>query len=220
MQKLTLALFGATGGTGRQLLTRALDRGHHVVALARTPGALDPRPGLRVVGGDATDPAAVQRTLAGADAVLVALGAPALARTRIRTEGTRTIVAAMREAGIRRIGAVSLLGAHESRDQLTFFLRRLFFPLYLRRAVVDHEDQESLLAASDLDYVIARPPHLNDGPAQGTFAHGFDDTPGLTFHLSRADLADFLLDEMERPRYRRQAVGLSDRRPAPAPVPA
>lgn len=207
----TLALFGATGGTGRAVLQKVLDDGHRVRVLARRAGALPEHPNLQVIQGDVMDPVIVRRTLLGCSAVVVCLGAPALSRSLVRSEGTQVIVDAMRLEGIDRIVCLSLMGANESRSRLTPFLRYVVFPTYLRRPTKDHERQEDILRASGLDYTIVRPPHLTDDEARGEYVHGFgDDTSGINFHISRADLASFMLAQVNASTYRKAAVCISD----------
>ncbi|MEM7151833.1 MAG: NAD(P)H-binding protein [Myxococcota bacterium] len=206
-----LAVFGATRGIGRHVVDFALQSGHRVTALARDPTALelgDDR--LRVVGGDATDADAVARAVAGADAVVCALGAPARNRDRVRARGTENIIAAMARQGVQRLLCVSVLGAAETRGDLPWFLRYLFFPLYLRQAVADHEAQERLIAASSLRWTIVRPPHLTDGPRTDEFQHGEGSGGGAwTLKISRADVAGFMLDQLGRDDYVGRRVGVS-----------
>lgn len=206
-----LALFGATRGIGRHVLDQALAAGHHVTALVRDPTRLDVRhPHLRVRTGDVTELAAVSPVVQGADAVICALGAPARDRRGVRAAGTRQIVRAMEDHGVRRLLCVSVLGASETRASLPFLLRRIVFPLVLDPAVRDHEAQEQLIAASDTDWTVVRPPTLTDGPRTGRYAHGFGtDFGGLTMKVSRADVADFLLREIDRDRYVRRMPGVS-----------
>ncbi len=210
-----IAIFGATGGVGRQLVAQATAAGHSVTVLARDPGrAAFDDDGVTVVAGDATDPEAVARTLRGADAVICALGAPALSRSRVRSEGTRAIVSAMKAHGVRRIVCVSTLGAAESRAWLPFLLRRVIFPLYLRRAVADHERQEQILRGSALDWTVVRPPTLTDGPATGDYVHGF--VPPLSevsLKISRADVAHFIPRQLDAETYAAQAVAVSAPKP-------
>src|SRR4051812_11190059 len=102
---MNLTVFGATGGVGRELVTQALDAGHHVTAYVRSPAKLTAaHPNLTVITGELTDRDAVQRAIHGADAVITALG-PSLDRKATGMpllEGTRTIVAAMRAEGVER----------------------------------------------------------------------------------------------------------------------
>ena len=206
-----LALFGATRGIGRHVVELALQSGHRVTALARDPAALAIRDDrLRVVQGDATDPAAVARVVAGTDAVVCALGAPARSRANVRSRGTEAIVRAMAQQGVQRLLCVSVLGAAETRQELPWFLRYLFFPLYLRRAVADHEAQERMIADSSLRWTIVRPPHLTDGPRTGVFQHGEGSGGGAwSLKISRADVAGFMLDQLDRDEYVGRRVGVS-----------
>jgi len=211
-----LALFGATRGIGRSVLEQALESGHTVTALVRDPSsfAFD-HPRLEVIEGDATNAVDVERTIRGADAVLCGLGASALSRSKVRSESARHIVNAMERRGVRRLICVSVLGAHESRAGLPFFLRYVFFPIYLRRAVADHEAQEQIIRDSGVDWTIVRPPFLKDGPQTGDYAHGFDnDEVGLTLDVSRADVADFMLHQIASADYVGRAAGISYRKAA------
>jgi putative NADH-flavin reductase len=216
-QTKTIALLGATGGTGRAVLTQALERGHHVRALVREGSTLEPRPGLTIVRGDATDHGALFRLTRGVDATVIALGAPAFSKAEIRSRNAAAIRDVLSPGS--RVVCLSVYGAHETRNELTFFLRRIFFPFYLRRAVADHEAQETILEQSSLDVTLVRPPHLHDGPAEGAYVHGFESAEGIAWKVSRADLASFMVDEVEQGRYSGRAVAISDVK-AGAPVPA
>lgn len=206
-----LAIFGATGGIGRELVKLALDAGHRVTALVRDPDRMDlTDPKLSLVEGDVRDEAAVARVVHGTDAVLCALGAPALSSSRVRSEGTEAIVRAMEGEGIDRLVFVSVFGAHESREALPFFLKYLLFPLYLRRAVADHERQEDILQGTDIGWTAVRPPFLTDGDHTGAYAHGFGgEIQGLTLDVSRADVADFMLRQLDTDRYLRRSAAIS-----------
>lgn len=211
----TLAVFGATRGIGLRLTEQALAAGHRVRALVRNPDRFAlAHPRLEVLGGDALDPVAVLATLESADAVICALGAPALSRSTVRSEGTAQIVRSMRETGLRRLICVSVLGASESREGLPFFLRYVIFPLYLRRAVAEHERQERVLEESGLDWTAVRPPTLTDGPTTGEYALGFGtgEMGRLTLDISRADVAHFMLRELGADTHVGETVGISYRK--------
>lgn len=205
-----LTLFGATGGIGRALLDQALARGHRVTALARDPSKLPEHPRLSVVEGDVHDPAVVRLALKNADAALIALGAPALSKSRVRSEGTQTIVDAMRATNVRRLVCVSVLGAGDSKKDLPALYRWIIFPTYLRRPLQEHEAQEAIVRTSGLDWTLVRPPNLTDGPSTGDFWHGLG-TPDadLTLKISRADVAGFMLQQLESAAYLRSAPALS-----------
>jgi uncharacterized protein YbjT (DUF2867 family) len=191
---MTLLIFGPTGGTGRQLVEQALEQGHPVTAFARNPAKLAPeRTGLEVVKGD-----------------LCAVGAPASDRRTLRTDATRNIIRAMETHGVKRLVCLSSLGFGDTREMLPFVMRYIVVPLFLRHAFADHALQEELVKQSGLDWIIARPGALTDGPRTGVYRHGFPVTEkGSRLKISRADVADFMLRQLTSDEYLRQTPGLS-----------
>lgn len=206
---MKLIIFGATGTVGRLVVEKALAEGHRVTAFARRPAALkSDHPNLTRLAGDVLDPDAVDRAVQGHDAAIVVLGAGR--RGTVRATGTRHIVEAMQRHGIRRLVCQSTLGAGDSRAALNFFWKHLMFGLLLRDAYADHQAQEAAVRRSDLDWIIVRPAAFTDGPATGTYKHGFPPTePGLKLKIPRADVADFLLRQLDDDTYLRQTPGLS-----------
>ncbi len=206
-----LLILGSTRGTGRRLLDLALAAGHRVTALVRDPRRLDvEHPNLHVMTGDATCPDDVMRAVQGQDAVLSALGAPALSNTSLRATSARVMVRAMEALGVRRLVSLSVLGAGESHRLLPWHLKYLIFPLYLRKAVADHERQEAHIKDSQLSWTIVRPPTLTNGDRTGHYRHGFaDDDRSLDLKVSRADVADFMLRQLNDPSYVHATPGIS-----------
>ncbi len=209
----TIALLGATGGIGRALLEQALERGLHVRALVRPTSTLGvDHPHLTVVRGDATNPADLARVFEGSDAVLSALGAPARNKDQLREFAARATVQAMRQVGTRRLIAVSVYGVGETKAHLPFFTRNIVFPLFLKHAIADHERQEAVIRDSEVQWTLVRPPYLTDGPSTGTYVTGFGaDTAGLSWKVSRADVAHCMLELLAGGGQVQAAVGLSYR---------
>jgi putative NADH-flavin reductase len=211
---MKLIIFGASGGTGRQLVKQALDQGHLVTAFVRDPAKAGARhANLTIVQGDALDPAAVARAVPGHDAVLSSLGAPAVKTGTIRSEGTRNIVHAMEQAGVRRLISQASLGYGDSRtvlDRTPFYFKYLIVPLVLRRGFADHMRQEEQIKRSRLDWTIVRPGNLTDGDHTGVYRHGFPATDkAITVTISRADVADFMLRQLMDDSYLHQTPGVS-----------
>lgn len=207
----TLALLGATRGIGRHVLEQALERGYNVRALVRRGSALDlQHPGLTLVRGDATKLQDVESLLQGADAVLSALGAPARNKDGIRTQAAQATLEAMQRTGVGRLIAVSVYGTGETREHLPFFTRAVVFPVFLRHAIADHETQERSIMASDVEWTLIRPPYLTDDPVSGAYVSDFGtQTAGLTWKISRADVAHSMLDALQLRSHVRRAIGLS-----------
>lgn len=204
-------IFGASGPTGQQLVEQGLAHGHMVTAFVRNPSKLTlQHPNLRIVQGDVLDFEAVRRAMAGQEAVLSALGAPASQKDTVRSDGTRHIIQAMEQAGLRRFICLTTLGIGDSKAALPFLYKYILVPLLLREAFLDSERQEDYIRQSTLDWTIARPGTLTNGPRTGVYQHGFTATEkGLKIKISRADVADFMLRQLHDEAYVRKAAALS-----------
>ncbi|WP_458690389.1 NAD(P)-dependent oxidoreductase [Nocardia tengchongensis] len=206
---MNVAIFGATGTIGRHVVTQALAAGHQVTVLVRDPAKLTvTHERLRAVTGDVLDPAAVERTVIGQDAVIVALGAGR--KGVVRAEGTRLIIEAMNRTGVKRLICQSSLGVGDSRGNLNFVWKYVMFGMLLRPAFADHVRQEEYVLAGDLDWTIVRPSAFTDGPATGDYRRDFPGTEtGLSLKISRADVAGFLVEQLTDGTYVRRTPGIS-----------
>lgn len=205
---MNVLVFGATGASGHELVSQALARGYRVTAFVRTPAKLRFQSTPVIVAqGDVGDAAAVARALDGQSAVLSALGAASpLRRDPVLVDGMRHIVRSMEQTGVRRLVYLSFLGVPEGRTQLSLLGRTLVSRLLLRNVVSDHALKEDIIRGSGLDWTIVRPPRLTTGPRRGTYRHGASiRATSLVPTISRADLADFMLRQLEDDTYVRQA---------------
>lgn len=189
---MRIVVFGATGGTGREVVKQALAAGYKVTAFVRKrpvdTAMQDPR--LHIVVGDLGNSETVDRVIRGQDAVISALGSNQKGPITTCTDGIRAILAAMRRQGVRRLLAISAHGAVESRD---WSLYSLAVWAALPHKMRDKNEMEALIRASETDWTIVRPPALNDGAKTGRYRTGTDLNIKITSKISRADLADFLL---------------------------
>lgn len=203
-----VAVFGATGGTGIELVRQALGRGVSVTAFVRDPGPLaDAGPGLTIVTGDARNPADVARAVRGQDAVVCALGARDLKRTTIRATGTANIIRAMEQENVRRLIVVSAMGIGSSWASLSLF-NKVFLATLLRSGRADHEAQEAAVMASGLDWTIIRPSGLVDTPGTGVYDVG-PNIRARNSRIPRADVAHLILNELSAGALIRQAVTIT-----------
>ncbi|PAP76059.1 NAD(P)-dependent oxidoreductase [Rubrivirga marina] len=207
---LRLAVFGATGRTGREVVAQALARGHEVAAFVRDPAKLadqqDPSDArLHVVEGDVRDAEAVARAVEGADAVVSCL-APVPSDGPVQTQGTENIVAAMRRHGVERVVSETGAGVASPADpppSLGARLMRGVMRLVAGKVLADGEGHAEALRRSGLDYAVVRAPRLTTGPRTGHVRHGTDLALGPGESISRADVAAFMLDEAEGGAYHR-----------------
>jgi putative NADH-flavin reductase len=202
---MKIIVFGPTGGTGRQLVAQALAAGHDVTAFTRNPAAIETRPRLSVVAGDTLDPAAVERAIAGHDAVLCALGGrPWRRRARVCSSAIRHIAPAMVKHGVHRLVAISTFGAGETRSQVGWLPRHLLFGFVLRSEVADKEAMERELSGTDLDWTVVRVGLLTDEPARGSWRAADDGSIRGMGKVARADVAAFMLAQLENEAWLRR----------------
>jgi uncharacterized protein YbjT (DUF2867 family) len=204
-----LLIVGATGGTGRELVAQALERGHEVTAFVRDPARLRAdHPRLRLVQGDVVDAAAVDRAMQGQDS---ALGHNKFFYpTRILSEGTRNIVRAMEAHGVRRFICETSLGIGDSAGRMGLYYTLFVIPVILPFYFWDKTRQERIVEASTVHWVIVRPGALTSQPAQGAVRHGRSVGSFLwTVRVARADVATFMLDQLASDTYRCAAPGVS-----------
>ncbi|TLP44992.1 SDR family oxidoreductase [Cohaesibacter sp. CAU 1516] len=208
---MKLALFGASGKVGRNLTRQALAAGHEVTALVRSLKAdLPEHPNLTLVVGDVLNPEDVANVVDAKDAVLVALGAPLGNKEGIRTKGTAIIVKAMKEAAVERLICLSGFGAGESRGALPWLYRFLIMPLILRHVYADHEQQEVLVKQSALDWTLVRPTNYVEGPQTNDYRIDFKAVEkGMTFKISYANVAHFMLSQVRDRTFLHAAPSLS-----------
>src|ERR1700678_1420991 len=159
---MNVAIFGATGATGKLLTHRCLATDHKVTALVRTPAFFPVADSdrLRVIEGNAFDPAAVRQTVKGADVVLSALGARSLKKEDVLERAVPLIISAMQQTGVRRIIALGSAGAlTTSLDKQPawrrWIVQNIVYNTFLKWPVASQISQWNDLSHSDLDWTMA-----------------------------------------------------------------
>jgi putative NADH-flavin reductase len=211
---MKLVILGATGGTGRQLVRRALARGHAVTAVVRNPARLPiSDPALYVRIADVTDPDALEPVFTGHDAVLSALGPHDNKQAGIVANATKAILRALGSGEVRRLVTISAvpvgpISPYEpllARVVISPLVRRIFRDVYADLA----EMERQLEAASGIDWTILRPPRLLDRPGKGQYRTQIGGAVPRGFSISRADLAHAMLASLADPTTIRQIVGVA-----------
>lgn len=209
---MNLLIIGATGGTGRELVEQALARGHFVTAFARNPAKVQMQhPNLSVAEGNVLDYTTVDRAVQGKDAVLCALGHKKwIIKTSILSDGTRNIIKAMEKHGVKRFICETSLGVGDSRGKLGLYYTLFVIPLLLFFYYRDKELQEQHIRESGLDWIIVRPAAFRPGGRRGTYRHGLDIGNWiLTNRITRADAADFMLNQLTDDTYLRKTPAVA-----------
>ena len=203
---MKIIVVGGNGGTGAEVVRIAAGRGHEVVCFSRS-GADELPAGAASVHGDALDPDAIAKAVAGADAVVVTVGA-AKGSPRHRTEVTRSVIGAMHATGVRRSIVQSSLGAGDS-GALMAAPARLMAKTLLAKPLADHDAQEAAVFASGLDWTVVRPGGLTDKPATGAVvAQETSEGRPMKSMIPRADVATHIVDILDDPTTHGKALGL------------
>ncbi len=190
---MNVAIFGATGGVGSQLLRLSEAHGDEIRLLVRDPSKLPAEPEgahVHVETGDVHDPACVAATIAGSAVVFSTLGARSLGATTLYSEGGGNIVRAMERDGPRRLIVVTSGGAE--REPNASLASRIAFGAVLRNVLTDMRRWEELITRSTLDWTIVRPTGLLDSAATGKYRTNERFMPKGAGSIPRADVADFL----------------------------
>ena len=196
---MEIAVFGSTGRTGSAVVERALARGHLVRAFARSPQKVTiVDPGLRVVVGDASDTSAVKGAVAGAQAVISAMGTPGLEPSIDLSTVTAHVIAAMDAAADPARLAVVL-------NERVFHVEDAAPPY--THVVSEHKRNLAALRVSGLAWVGACPGFITDDEAAGAYEAVIDRPAGVR-GISRFDLADFLIDAVESRTFVGHPVGV------------
>ena len=199
-EKINIILFGATGLTGREILSQALENGHKVKAVVRNPELLETEhANLTVLQGDVLDAQLVEEAIAGGDVVISAIGtgssfAKARKPTTIYSEGFANIVAAMRKHNVRRF--IALLSVGTVPDPNEAVIHKIMIRPILKGTYDDMRRAEALLAdCNDIDWIGIRPLRLMNTPRTGKYRTGLDILPPKGVEISRADVAEFMLKQ-------------------------
>jgi putative NADH-flavin reductase len=209
---MNIAIFGASGGTGRLLTVTSLEAGNSVTALVRHPDAFSFRGRVRVVQGSAFDASAVAHTVEGADVVFSALGAKSPFRNEnVLPHAVPLIVDAMQRLGVHRIIALGSAGVRP--DSLSkqpawrrWIVEKIVYNTVLKWPVREQVAQYQVLSASSLDWTMVLPPMLTNGSARGRYRVDGDALPPNGGYISRADVANFMFDQIVSREWLRKGV--------------
>ena len=211
---MKIAIFGASGATGQLLTQRCLTAGHSVTALLRRPESFALRDRVRVVRGSAFDAAIVRETVAGSDVVLSALGARSLRKEDVLEHAVPLIVAAMKQTGVKRIIALGSAGALA--DSLKkqpawrrWIVENIVYKTMLKWPVASQISQYATLSSSGLDWTMVMPPMLTNAARRGVYRIDGEALPRKGSKISREDVADFLMKQIDSGEWVGKGVYLS-----------
>ncbi len=203
-----IALFGGTGKTGSIYLQKALEAGHSVTALVRTPEkvSIGTHQNLTLIKGDVLNQDDVAKTIAGAEVVVSLFGHVKNSPELLQTNGTKNIISAMKSNNLSRI--ISLSGGglpFPEKDEPKFAdkLIRGVMKIFAKKILNDAIQHYKVLEKSGLDWTIVRGPRLTDDSEKGNYRVGWVGVNAST-KIGRADLADFILKQTEKQEFVKQ----------------
>jgi putative NADH-flavin reductase len=208
---MKLAVLGATGGIGLQIVRQAIEQGHSVTAFVRSPEPLKPF-GNRITirQGNLLNSAELAPAISGHDAILSGFGPRvpiAKSDANLLENFASALTSAMHQANVRRTVIVST--AFLFKDSIlppTYLFGRIFFPSVVKDAAA----MERIITQSPLDWTIVRPPQLTDKPLTGKYRVQTGHLPRFGFNISRADVAHFFLNAVADPASIKKIVGVSN----------
>ena len=208
---MKIVVFGATGGTGKELVQQALEIGHHLTAFVRTPSKLEiEHENLRIFQGDVMDAEKVEQAIAGQESVISTVGPTRPPVSGMMETAARNIVAAMNKHGLKRLISTTGAGVRDPQDQPKLFdeVMKALLALMAKDVLRDSETNVNVIRSTDLDWTIVRFPRLNNGPHTGKYRVGYVGKNSGS-QISRADGADFILLELEKGEYIHKAPVVS-----------
>ena len=203
---MNILLIGATRGIGYELLQQLISAGHHVTAILRNPQRLQiSNDNLKVIKGDILDKRSVEEGVEGQEAVCITIGInPTLKTVEVFSRGTSLVIDAMKKYSCQRLICVTGIGAGDSRNHGGIFYDRIINPLLLKNIYADKDRQETIIRNSGLEWLIVRPGFLTNGPLTGQ-CRVLNDLRGIKAKkISRADVADFIVQELEHLKHKEQ----------------
>lgn len=223
---MRIVVIGGTGRTGQRIAMRAVEVGHEVVVVGRSAKPGDPRlpAAARIVTGDVLNPATLETSLDGCDAVVTALSIPRRSRsvfapiegpTDLHSRSTAALLPAMTAASIPRLIKVSAQGVGDSAGRTGWGVRLTIATSNLKPAFVDHAKADRMIVESDLSYTIVRPPVLEDGPARDRIEADEQGVTGTFTRIRTQDVANWIVDAVSDPTTYRRVLTLVPKGPPP-----
>lgn len=213
---MKIVVFGATGIVGKAVVNEALKKGHEVTVLTRNARKVTIRhEHLHIVEGNVADKNVVRTVLKDQEAVIQTLGIGGKGDgkpTSIVSEANKIIMTEMEQMNVKRLIAISVIGAGNSLTFLPWIYRKLVLPLFMKwfQAVIDDKNRmEPMIKRSGLDWTIVRCTTVKERPATGK-VNATLDGKGLKFSISAADMAVFIVNQLTDNSFLKQNPTISN----------
>jgi len=206
---MKIVIFGATGGTGRELVKQALEAGHEVTALVRNPAKITPQTGLQIIQGNALEAEPVIQAIVGQDAVLSALGGT-LTDNELLPRAIEHILAGMKQHSVRRLIVLGAAGTQPGAIKRQSFLVRqasiLVAATSHRKPFAAQRAMQQKIHDSDTDWTVVQPPKLLNSPGISSYRVDGEALPAGGLQISRADVAKCMLEQLSSTKWLRHDI--------------
>jgi putative NADH-flavin reductase len=213
---MKVIIFGATGFSGQAILANSIKQGHEVTILVRDASKIPIKhQNLTIVEGNVLNPQTVASVLHHQEAVIQFLGVGGKGDgkpTTFISDATKIIVDEMQNQKIKRLIAMSNVGAGNSIAFQPWFFTKIILPYFMKWLKVIIEDKnrmEPIIMNSNLDWTIVRCPNIVDKPAKGR-CNATLDGKGLKLSITLSDLSKFMVDQLKQTSFIKQAPSVSN----------
>jgi putative NADH-flavin reductase len=206
---MKLLILGATGSTGLQVLTQALNAGHEVTVFVRNPLKLKEYTGkIIIINGDLKDVQKLEEAVNGQDAVISALGYKNLwDKSLFISKALEVVVNAMSARGVNKLVYESAVNIGGKRSFRNPFLRNFLRIFGADNPFIDHNLTEHHIKLSNLNWTIVRPGMLTNGALRAKYRAGGN--VKMVLFISRADVAHCMIDSLTNENYFKKAINIS-----------
>ena len=213
---MKIVIFGASGFSGKAILSLALAKGHQVTVLVRKKSAISVQnENLNIIEGNVLDRNDVKKTLENQDAVIQCLGIGGKGNGKPNTfisDATKIIVEEMEKQDVKRFIAMSNVGTGNSRSFHPWFFTKFILPYFMNwlKVIIDDKNRmEPIIMNSELDWTIVRCPNIVDKAPKGK-VNATLDGKGLKLSVTLVDMAEFMLHQLTDSSYSHQAPSISN----------
>ncbi len=212
---MRIAIFGATGPTGKYIIDETIKQGHSLTAYTRDAAKLRAYEGkLDMVAGDLKNIDAIKKCIQGSNAVISALGPNSIKIKEKRPvmDGVKNILSVMDQLGVKRFIQVSTSASPDPKDSFDLKTRASLglIKLIAFNGYDDVKATGELVRTSNADWTLVRIPYLKDGPSNGRVKVGWYGQTKLRWSLFRGNLAKFLVDQASNPEFIRLAPAIAN----------
>lgn len=213
---MNIVIFGATGFSGRAILQKALEANHNVTILVRNRTSIDiQHHNLSIIEGNVLDRSTVHQSLHNQEVIIQCLGIGGKGDGKANTfvsDATSIILDEMKKCNVKKIIAMSNVGAGDSKSFLPWFFTKIILPYFMKwlQVIIDDKNRmEHIIMRSDVDWTIVRCPNIIDAPEKGKYTATLDGK-NLRLSITLGDMASFMIQQITDTTYSRKTPSISN----------